>query len=94
MTKPDVEGLYANGELIPDTLKGTVRPVKLTYLFDVKEVFDKGVAYDAINQEYFINGTQVTRRALEKVVDKDYPNVDLEEMLEGLKNTAILEHYN
>ena len=94
MQKPDVEGLHACGELIPDNLKGTVKPVKLTYLFDVKELFDKGVCYDAINQEYFINGTQVTRRALEKLVDKDYPNVDLEEMLERLKNIAILEHYN
>jgi hypothetical protein len=94
MIKPDVEGLHASGELIPENLKGEVKPVKLTYLFDVKEVFDLGVCYDAINQEYFINGAQVTRRALEKLVDKDYPNVDLDEMLERLKNVAICEHYN
>ena len=93
MPKPDAEGLHASGELIPEDLKGTVKPVKLTYLFDVKELFDKGVAYSPMNQEYFINGTQVTRTALEKLVDEDYPNVDLEETLGELLNKGLFEHY-
>ena len=94
MTKPDAEGLHASGELIPENLKGTIKPVRLTYLFDVKELFDLGVCYGAINQEYFVNGVQLTRRALEKLVAKDYPSVDLDEMLDRLKGVAILEHYN
>lgn len=94
MIKPDAEGLNASGELIPDDLKGTVKPVKLTCLFDVKEVFDKGVCYDAINKEYFINGAQVTYNALQKLVDKDYPNVDLDEKIEELVSEGLFDYYN
>lgn len=91
--KPDVEGLNATGELLPDDCRGTVKPVKLTYLFDVKEVFDKGVAYNPLNQEYFIDGAQVTYKALQKLVDKDYPNLDLDEKLGQLLSEGLFNHY-
>jgi hypothetical protein len=94
MLKPDAEGLSARGELVPENLKGTVKPVKLTYLFDVRELWDLGVCYEAVNQEYYIDGVRMRRTAVQKLVDNDYPNVDLEEMLDRLKAKAITEHYN
>lgn len=94
MLKPDAEGLSASGELVPENLKGPVKPRKLTYYFDAKELWDLGVCYEAINQEYYVNGVKTPYGAVERLVAKDYPHVDLEEMIDKLKAKAITEHYN
>lgn len=96
------EGLHATVELIPKNLKGRVKPVKLTYLFDLKEIHERTpdgeqivveTASQVTNEEYFIDGIQVTCKGLAKLVATDYPHIDLMEVLDRLYHKG-LAYYN
>ena len=96
------ESVYATGELRPASLKGTIKVVKLTLLFDATQVTEGTPDGDNMivetatvvsSPEYFIDGARVTYIALAELFSTDYPNLDIEEELERLRATA-LKHYN
>ena len=94
-------GLHATTELLPTDRQGPVKPLKLTYLFDVQQDYE-GTPYgnteilekalQISNQEYFIDTTQISYTELAKLIRTDYPEIDLEEELERLQAKALLEH--
>lgn len=97
------KGLDATIELCPLNLKGAIKPVKLTLLFDVVPLHEQTDYGDTItkedgfaleNHEYFLDGVQVAYNDLEERIRTDYPHVDLEEELATLELTGLNNHYN
>jgi len=97
----DTVGLHATTELLPTDRQGPIKPIKLTYLFDVTQSCDMmpygntevpKKSLDVSNEEYFINQIQITYADLAKLVRSDYPDIDLEEEIERLQAKALLQY--
>ena len=92
--------LSLNGtqELLPKTLKGEKKPVKITVLFDYVETSqshpygsttatEKLVEYN--NEEFFLDGVQMEFEDLEKFVKEFNDEIDLQEVVDKIQAKAV-----
>ena len=94
--------LHGTKELLPKTLKGDKKPVKLTVLFDYEEAeqahpYGSTVAYERLveynNEEFFLDGTQVDFDALEIFVKNFNDEIDLQEEIDKIQEKAVKDAF-